>query len=145
MASGSEDHNDPTLVEKSLWISLGNIRGIGPQTFCQLLNIFGSPGHIYAASLKQLKEVVSDQIAREINQGVNHDALADSLHWLSLANNHLVTLADAEYPKSLLEIADPPPFLYAKGNLALLNQPSIAIVGSRNASVQGEKNAGAYG
>ncbi|MDO9365018.1 MAG: DNA-processing protein DprA [Methylotenera sp.] len=144
MASGSEDHYDPTLLEKSLWISLGNIRGIGPQTFCQLLNKFGSPSHIYAASLKQLKEVVSDQIASEINQGVNHDALADSLYWLSLANNHLVTLADAEYPKALLEIADPPPFLYAKGNLALLNQPSIAIVGSRNASVQGEKNAEAF-
>ncbi|MDD4926981.1 MAG: DNA-processing protein DprA, partial [Methylotenera sp.] len=56
----------------------------------------------------------------------------------------LVTLADAEYPQALLEIADPPPFLYAKGNLALLNQPSIAIVGSRNASVQGEKNAEAF-
>lgn len=144
MANGSEVHYDQTLIEKSLWISLGNIRGIGPQTFCQLLNIFGSPSHIYAASLKQLKEVVSDQIACEINQGVNHDALADSLHWLSLANNHLVTLADAEYPQSLLEIADPPPFLYAKGNLALFNQPSIAIVGSRNASVQGEKNAEAF-
>ncbi|MDP3742950.1 MAG: DNA-processing protein DprA [Methylotenera sp.] len=144
MASGSEDHYNPTLLEKSLWISLGNIRGIGPQTFCQLLNKFGSPSHIYAASLKQLKEVVSDQIASEINQGVNHDVLADSLYWLSLANNHLVTLADAEYPKALLEIADPPPFLYAKGSLALLNQPSIAIVGSRNASVQGEKNAEAF-
>jgi len=144
MASGSEDHYAPTLLEKSLWISLGNIRGIGPQTFCQLLNKFGSPSHIYAASLKQLKEVVSDQIASEINQGVNHDVLADSLYWLSLANNHLVTLADAEYPKALLEIADPPPFLYAKGSLALLNQPSIAIVGSRNASVQGEKNAEAF-
>lgn len=34
--------------------------------------------------------------------------------------------------------------LYAKGNLALLNQASIAIVGSRNASVQGEKNAEAF-
>ncbi|NOU41472.1 MAG: DNA-protecting protein DprA [Methylotenera sp.] len=144
MANGSEVHYDQTLVEKSLWISLGNIRGVGPQTFCQLLNVFGSPSHIYAASLKQLKEVVSDQIACEINQGVNHDALADSLHWLSLASNHLVTLADAEYPQALLEIADPPPFLYAKGNLALLNQPSIAIVGSRNASVQGEKNAEAF-
>ena len=49
-----------------------------------------------------------------------------------------------QYPQLLLEINDPPPYLYAKGNLALLNQPSIAIVGSRNASVQGEKNAEAF-
>jgi len=44
----------------------------------------------------------------------------------------------------LVEITDPPSLLYAKGNLDLLNQLSIAIVGSRNAPVQGEKNAGAF-
>lgn len=142
--SSKQDSASQILVEKSLWISLGNIHGIGPQTFCQLLKVFGSPSSVYAASFKQLKAVVSDNIASAITNGVDQDALADSLHWLAQENNHLVTLADAEYPKSLLEIADPPPFLYAKGNLSLLNQPSIAIVGSRNASVQGEKNAEAF-
>ncbi len=139
MPSHSED-----LAEKLLWISLGSVRGIGSQTFCQLLKVFGNTSNIYSASLKQLKEVVVDSIASAIAQGVDHEALADSLNWLSLANNHLVTLADPQYPKALLEISDPPPFLYAKGNLDLLNQPSIAIVGSRNASVQGEKNAEAF-
>ncbi|MEO6118391.1 MAG: DNA-processing protein DprA, partial [Methylotenera sp.] len=93
---------------------------------------------------KQLKEVVSEKITAEIIKGVDEEALADSMSWLFQANNHLVTLADPDYPKVLLEITDPPPLLYAKGNLALLNQPSIAIVGSRNASVQGEKNAEAF-
>jgi DNA processing protein len=55
--------------------------------------------------------VVSDAIAAEITKGINHDALSDSLYWLSQPNNHLVTLADTQYPKALLEIADPPPFL----------------------------------
>ena len=132
------------IVEKSLWISLSFVHGVGTQTFCQLLKEFGSPSNVYAASGKQLKEVVSDKIAAEIMKGVDEEALADSLNWLSQTNNHLVTLADPDYPKALLEIADPPPVLYAKGNLALLNQPSIAIVGSRNASVQGEKNAEAF-
>lgn len=144
MANHSKNNDSQELVEKSLWIGLGSIHGLGSQTFCQLLKAFGSPTNVYAANFRQLKEVVSDRIATEISQGVNTDALADSLHWLSQENNYLVTLADAEYPKSLLEITDPPPFLYAKGNLALLNQPSIAIVGSRNASVQGEKNAEAF-
>ncbi len=137
------DHSED-IAEKALWISLSNISGIGPQTFCQLLKTFGSPTNIYAASLKQLKEVVSDKIAADITLGIDDEALTDSLHWLSQANNHLITLADPHYPKTLLEISDPPPLLYAKGNLALLNQPSIAIVGSRNASVQGEKNAEAF-
>ncbi len=137
-------NHSAALAEKSLWIGLGCIHGIGPQTFCRLLKTFGSPAHIYAASLKQLKEVVPVEVANAIAKGIDSAIIANSLHWLAQDNNHLVTLADAEYPKSLLEISDPPPYLYAKGNLALLNQTSIAIVGSRNASVQGEKNAQAF-
>lgn len=144
MTAHSEHNYSHALVEKSLWVSLGRIHGIGSQTFCQLLKTFGTPEQIYATGFKQLKAVVSENIALEITKGVDEASLLDTLHWLTQPGNHLVTLADAEYPKSLLEIADPPPFLYAKGNLALLNQPSIAIVGSRNASAQGEKNAEAF-
>ncbi|WP_036300929.1 DNA-processing protein DprA [Methylotenera sp. L2L1] len=136
--------NREEIAEKSLWVSLGSISGVGSQTYCNLLKAFGSPANVYAASLSQLKEVVSANIASLINKGFDQERFDDLAQWLSSPNNHLVTLADIEYPQSLLEISDPPPYLYAKGNLALLNQPSIAIVGSRNASVQGEKNAEAF-
>jgi DNA processing protein len=132
------------VAEKALWISLSQVQGVGAQIFCQLLKKFGNPASIYAASTQQLKEVVSDNIASQISLGTDEAALSDSLRWLSQANNYLITLADSTYPQALLQISDPPPLLYAKGNLALLNQPSIAIVGSRNASVQGEKNAEAF-
>ena len=131
-------------LEKLQWLSLSQIEGLGCQTFCQLLKTFGSPSEIYRKKFKELRVVVSEKIALEIGQGVDQTGLEDTLTWLAQANNHLVTLADADYPKALLEIADPPPLLYAKGNLALLNKLSIAIVGSRNASVQGEKNAEAF-
>jgi len=137
-------NHSAVIEEKLLWISLGSISGIGSQTFCQLLKAFGSPENIYAANLRQLREIVSENIANEIVRGHHQDSLSQASQWLSQSNNHLITLADPEYPRSLLEIADPPPFLYAKGNLTLLNQPGIAIVGSRNASVQGEKNAEAF-
>lgn len=131
-------------LEKLQWLSLSQIEGLGCQTFCQLLKTFGSPSEIYRKKFKELRAVVSEKIALEIGQGVDETGLQDTLTWLAQVNNHLVTLADADYPKALLEIADPPPLLYAKGNLALLNKLSIAIVGSRNASVQGEKNAEAF-
>ncbi|PPC92826.1 MAG: DNA-protecting protein DprA [Methylotenera sp.] len=132
------------ISEKLLWISLGSIYGLGSQAYCQLLQKFDSPANIYAASQQQLREVVSEKIASAINKGIDEAALNDTALWLAQPGNHLITLADSEYPQALLEIADPPPFLYAKGKLTLLNQPSIAIVGSRNASVQGEKNAEAF-
>ncbi|HOY71055.1 MAG TPA: DNA-processing protein DprA [Methylotenera sp.] len=138
-----ENHSD-THVEKSLWVALSFIQGLGTQTFCQLLKAFGDPANIFATPFNQLTEIVSEKIALDIGKGADKEALQDTIHWLSHPNNYLVTLADRHYPKALLEINDPPPFLYAKGNLALLNQPSIAIVGSRSASAQGEKNAEAF-
>jgi DNA processing protein len=57
----------------------------------------------------------------------------------------LITLADSDYPRQLLEIADPPPLLYGRGRRELLGSTGIAVVGSRNATPQGLQNAEAFG
>ena len=107
----------------------------------QLLAAFGSPEKIYSASRQRLRDIVPDAIASAIAEGPD-PALQEMISaWLQQPGNHLVTLADASYPQSLLDIPNPPPLLYTKGRLELLNMPSIAVVGSRNASPQGEKNA----
>jgi DNA processing protein len=71
-----------------------------------------------------------------------------ALAWLSGADEgsarSLVTLADADYPKLLLEIADPPVLLYARGRRELLGSDCVAMVGSRNTTPQGEQNAEAF-
>jgi DNA processing protein len=64
--------------------------------------------------------------------------------WLRQPSNHLITLDDPCYPSALQQIADPPPLLYLIGDVELLNLPQIALVGSRNASVQGLENARSY-
>jgi len=125
----------------ALWLSLHQINGLGSAKLCQLLSRFGNPEAIFTASLHSLKDVVETKIAQAINQGVDTSLIQSSLDWLADDNNHLITLADEAYPKQLLEIANPPAILYAKGNINLLKQPAIAIVGSRNATPQGEKNA----
>lgn len=106
-----------------------------------MLAAFGSPEKIYSASRQRLRDIVPDAIASAIAEGPD-PALQEMISaWLQQPGNHLVTLADASYPQSLLDIPNPPPLLYTKGRLELLNMPSIAVVGSRNASPQGEKNA----
>lgn len=115
--------------------------GLGGQGVCQLLAAFGSPEKIYGASRQRLRDIVSDAIASAIVQGPDPVLQEMIAAWLQQPGNHLVTLADASYPQSLLDIPNPPPLLYAKGRVELLNLPSIAVVGSRNASPQGEKNA----
>ncbi|HEY0269107.1 MAG TPA: DNA-processing protein DprA, partial [Methyloradius sp.] len=125
----------------SLWISLSLISGLGGQTLCKLLGAFGTPSAIYSTPASQIKTIAPEPVAKLIAQGPDNPAVQPTLDWLAIEGNHLITLADSTYPKLLLEIADPPPLLYAKGNLDLLNTPSVAIVGSRHASPQGAKNA----
>lgn len=125
----------------ALWISLNFIPGLGNAGICQLLAKFGSPEAIFSAKNHQLREVVDENIARKILNGINAELIQPTLDWLQKDNAHIVTLADDSYPKSLLEISNPPVLLYAIGDFRWLNHPSIAIVGSRNSTPQGEKNA----
>ncbi len=133
--------NRTTPEEAALWIGLSLIPGLGGQGIRELLGRFGTPEQIYATSRTDLRNVVPEKIASRIQDGPDSTAIASTLAWLEAPDNHLVTLADPDYPKALLEIPDPPPMLYAKGRLALLNVPTLAIIGSRNATPQGEKTA----
>ena len=133
----SKDNAD----EIALWISLSLIPGLGSQSLCKLLNTFGDPAAICAASISQLKDVVNRDIAEAIAQGGEPERVQASIDWLKQSNNHLITLSDSHYPQALLEISDPPPILYAKGDLSVLTRKAIAMVGSRNATAQGERNA----
>jgi DNA processing protein len=142
MASIDDKQNSETAPnELSLWITLNQLPGLGNAGLCQLLAKFGSPDAIFSASVSQLREVVDAEIAQKIAAGVDMDAITPTLNWLKKDNAHVVTFADSAYPKQLLEISNPPAVLYAIGNLHWLNHPSLAMVGSRSATPQGEKNA----
>ncbi|WP_240945947.1 DNA-processing protein DprA [Pseudomaricurvus alkylphenolicus] len=56
----------------------------------------------------------------------------------------LITHLDSDYPPLLIEISDPPPALYVRGDPAALSLPQLAVVGSRRASVEGRDNALAF-
>jgi DNA processing protein len=126
------------------WLALSLIRGLGGEGARRLLKEFGSPEAVFAASASSLKPVIKADIAAAISEGIADDLLMPTLVWLQDSNNHLVTFADSDYPQALLNIPDPPLLLYVKGRRELLNQPALAIVGSRNATPQGVHNAEAF-
>jgi DNA processing protein len=114
---------------------------LGNLALRKLLAALGSPEQVLAARHAELRNFVSADIASLISGGGNRDAAEQALAWLSDPTNHVVTLGDTEYPQLLLQTADPPPLLYVKGRLDLLNRPALAVVGSRNATTQGANNA----
>lgn len=63
-----------------------------------------------------------------------------ALHWRQSPDNEILALTDAAYPPLLREIADPPPFLFVRGNAKAVCIPQLAVVGSRRCSIDGREN-----
>ena len=128
-------------AELASWLSLNQVSGLGNESLRILLQTYGSPAAVLAAPASALKQFVRPAVANAIVKEPDNEVLTAVSDWLEDPVNHVVTLADADYPQALLNIPDPPFILYVKGQLALLNHSSLAIVGSRNASTQGIRNA----
>jgi DNA processing protein len=126
------------------WIRLDQTPGVGGETGRKLLSAFGLPENIFSTSFSALLSVVSERVAHAIIAQPSNEVLGQidkTIEWAQQPDNRVLTLADADYPKSLLDIPDPPLILYVKGRLELLSHPSLAVVGSRNATAQGISNA----
>ncbi|MEI7430187.1 MAG: DNA-processing protein DprA [Betaproteobacteria bacterium] len=123
------------------WLKLTLIPGIGGETQRKLLSGFGLPDAVFSASRSDLLEVVSENSARLILTANNSTLVETACKWSEGDDQHIITLADQDYPRALLEIPDPPSLLYVRGRRELLNCQSLAIVGSRTPTPQGIQNA----
>ena len=127
--------------ETAAWIELSLVPQLGPATFRELLKAFGLPRDVLRTKRSALAAIVPDALAERIGRRSRPEALEHALVWLEDRNRSLITLADERYPAQLLEISDPPPLLYVQGDPSMLARPSLAVVGSRNATPQGRANA----
>jgi DNA processing protein len=123
------------------WLQLTLTPGLGAAAIRSLLGRFGLPESVLSAPSKQLESVVGPDAAALLRSKETAPAVARALRWAEAPGHAVLTLADASYPRLLLEIPDPPALLYAVGRPELLADPALAIVGSRNATAQGVRNA----
>jgi len=125
------------------WVGL-DVCGVGPRPLAELLRAFGDPEAVVAATPAQRRKVVPAAAAKLVDAGPDPPRLAAALAWLGAPGHDLVALDDPDYPRSVLEIGDPPPVFYCIGRRELLLRPALAIVGSRNATPQGIADAQAF-
>lgn len=126
------------------WLALEAVPGLGPDTARRLLEQFPEPATIFAATTGQLKPLVGDKIAAALVKPVEPEAHRATLDWLSAPDAHLVTVNDPDYPAPLRDVPGAPAWFYLKGGRAVLQRPMLAIVGSRNATAQGKRDAHAF-
>ena len=127
----------PTSEDDRLsWLRLLRSRRVGVSTFYRMLHDHGSA----SAALDALPGVAAEAGVRDYAPCSVADAEAE-LRAARKAEARMIVIGTKEYPRPLLDVADPPPFLWAVGQTSVLHRPMIAVVGARNASSLGLRMA----
>ena len=126
------------------WLQLTLTPGLGAASLRAMLKQFGLPQAILQKRRSELAAFASADALAALESSAVREAVERSLQWALAPGHAIITLADEAYPRSLLEIADPPALLYAAGRTELASRPALAVVGSRNASAQGARNAESF-
>lgn len=128
-------------AELAAWLRL--TESVGPGAARRLLAMAGSPQAVYELPAAALDQALPPQQRLAFNQPPEHlpELIERAQAWLGEPGHDLLMLGDPDYPARLLATADPPLLLWLQGRRELLNSPSLAVVGSRNPTAQGEDNA----
>lgn len=126
------------------WFALRRICGVGNVIGKALLNRFGLPENVFAASAGELEKVegIGRRAVRSITGFRPDDSIDREIEKVLSKKIDIVTFHSPDYPENLKNIYDPPLFLYVKGRLSSRDKHAVAVVGSRTASEYGLKVTG---
>ena len=123
-------------AERRAWLRLARTENVGPVTFDQLLQRFGTAGAALAAlpdlarrgGRAGLKPPTDAQVDKELADGAALGA-------------RLIASCEPAFPQALAALDPPPPLIWARGRVELLDRACVAIVGARVASAAGQRFA----
>ena len=120
------------------WLALTLAPGMGPTRCFRAVRHLRSAGGVFAASLTELEGAgLPAAAAQFVFHGRARKAAEEEMQRVAEQGATLLSAEDEAYPERLLEIYDPPPVLWVRGNAEALNQPGIAVVGTRHPSPYG--------
>ncbi len=125
-------------ADRVAWLRLARSEGVGPATFRDLIERFGTAEAALAALPDLARRAGRDRPPRIQSRARAEDELAS----LAKLGGGIVASCEPAYPEALAAISDAPPILTWRGDPGLLARPAIAIVGARNASAGGCRIAG---
>ena len=123
--------------QRLAWLRLIRTDNVGPQTFRDLINRFGSA----EAAIEALPELARRGNASTSIRAWPLEAAEAEMETARRFGARFVAIGEPDYPLLLRRIAAPPPLIAVKGNGAVLRLPAVSIVGARNASLAGIKMA----
>lgn len=127
------------MLDLTDWLRLWHTPGVGPKTYNFLIGKFATPTEVFNHSRSDLLSLgLTESLVNAIKTQDLHGVDKDLAWEDSNQSHHILTLYDPRYPACLHEISQTPPILYACGDLRVLNDLSLAIVGTRKASQLGK-------
>src|SRR5438552_4522181 len=131
----------PAQYEYARWIALSQVKGLGGVSFKKLAAHFVDPTRVFSASAEELQQVPG--LDKSVIEGLVNfsgwEQIETEIRRIRQAEVTIVPFTDVRYPARLRMIADPPPFLYVKGEIRAEDDKAVAVVGSRSASDYGCK------
>lgn len=126
-------------------LRLHGLPDIGPRRFHRLLQAFGDAASALSAPAAAWQSLGLPATAAAARRSAEtRQRAADTLRWLEQPEQHLLMWDDPGYPGLLGELADAPPLLFVAGAAGSLEQPQLAVVGSRRASRPGLDTARSF-
>lgn len=127
------------MTELEALLILNAVPGIGNVTIRKILDHYGSAAKVLSLSDTELisDQIIPEKIIHSISSFPKDDFLKNELQLMAQKQVHVITFRDNEYPPPLNEIPDAPVLLYVHGRIPENIFLSMAIVGSRRASLYG--------
>ncbi|NSX31759.1 DNA-protecting protein DprA [Brevundimonas vesicularis] len=122
-------------AERFARLRLARTDRIGPVAFAQLIGRYGSALSALDALPDLVRKSGSASVPPPVETVEREIAAGEAI------GARLLVLGDPDYPEMLAALDPPPPILWTRGRVDLLNQPSVAIVGARIASAGGQRIA----
>ncbi|MEM7070844.1 MAG: DNA-processing protein DprA, partial [Pseudomonadota bacterium] len=119
------------------WLQLYRSQNIGPISFKNLLMRYGSA----RAAIHTLPKLAHFAGFKKAPQLAKREQVEQELEKLEKMGGKIITIDDLYFPELLKQTEDCPPLLSVLGRIDILKQPSIAMVGARNASINGRRFA----
>jgi DNA processing protein len=128
-------------AELCYWLTAANLENIGPVAIRRGLEYFSGIRELLEATAAELQAAGFSAKAIHTIQSTSASTHDNILKWCEQARCHVLTLNDPAYPSLLKEITGAPLVLYVRGDIAVLNKPQIAMVGTRNPTHAGRESA----
>ncbi|MEM8557845.1 MAG: DNA-processing protein DprA [Bacteroidota bacterium] len=134
---------DGTSDDARALLTLASVPGVGPARVRALLARLGDAASVLNAHPRTLAQVegIGMKTARAIVAFDGAEAIEAQLRQAEQVGARLLTLTDPAFPRALLELYDPPPYLWVRGALRPEDARAVAIVGTRKASAYGKRVA----